>query len=165
MWDVQRQMELMQSMGNPLLVFSLVGVALLFGCDCRHKVAPFESGKARVVVLYDFDPRESPNYSVVPTNVISQTLKPEEVKLLFANTKKESLHVWKGAMLGVVQCEGGAEYHLAISSFGGFARVLETGQGIRFVGVSGVEYERIKDAVLTDVFIPERQRKNRANGR
>jgi hypothetical protein len=123
------------------------------------------STNVQSLVLYDVDPREVPNYSNLLTNVSSHSLKPEEVQLLFANTKEESLHIWKGALLGVAQCEDGTKYHLAISNFGGFARVLETGQSIRFVGASGMEWERIQSAVLRDEFIPARQRRNQAEGR
>ncbi|MEI8289220.1 MAG: hypothetical protein WCH99_07070 [Verrucomicrobiota bacterium] len=65
--------------------------------------------------------------------------------------------------LAVIICNDGKEYNLAVSYYGGFSRVLETGQGIRFVGASEVEYERITGAAMRDVFIPERQRKNRTN--
>ena len=117
------------------------------------------------LVLYDVDPREIPNYSNLLSNISSQPLKVEEVKLLFANTTDESLHIWKGALLGVARCKDGTKYHLAISHFGGFARVLETGQSVRFVGTSAKELERIQSAALRDVFIPARQRRNQAERR
>ena len=117
------------------------------------------------LVLYDVNPREVRNYSNLLTNASSQLLRAEEVKLLFANTTDESLNVWKGALLGVAQCKDGTKYHLAISHLGGFARVLETGQSVRFVGASGTELERIQSAVLRDVFIPARQRRNQAEER
>jgi hypothetical protein len=85
--------------------------------------------------------------------------------MLFANTTDESLHIWKGALLGVVECNDGRKYHLAISHFGGFARVLETSQNVRFVGASGTELERIQSAAFRDVFVPARQQRNRAENR
>lgn len=146
-------------------VLSVVSAALfVVGCSSGKSPA-MNTANVQSLVLYDVDPREVPNYSNLLTNLSSHSLKPEEVQLLFANTKEESLHIWKGALLGVAQCEDGREYHLAISNFGGFARVLETGQSIRFVGMSGTEWERIQSAALRDVFIPARQRRNQAEGR
>jgi len=138
---------------------------LVGGCNSGGKSPAMNTANVQSLVLYDVDPRVVPNYSNLLTNVSSHPLKPEEVHLLFANTKEESLHIWKGALLGVAQCKDGTKYHLAISNFGGFARVLETGQSIRFVGASGTEWERIQSAVLREVFIPARQRKNQAEGR
>src|SRR5262245_22454417 len=144
-------------------ILSLLMIFLFAGCDRGGNPTGFNPAKAKSVVLYDIDPREIRNYSEKVANVSAYPLKPEEVQLLFANTKTDSLNIWKGAFLGVVKCEDGKEYHLAISNFGRFAKVLETGQGIKFDGASGVEYERIKGVALRNVFIPERQRRNQAN--
>jgi hypothetical protein len=146
-------------------VFALAYAVWIAGCNSGGKSPAMNPTNVQSLVLYDVDPREVPNYSNLLTNVSSQPLKAEEVKLLFANTTDESLHIWKDALLGVAQCKDGAKYHLAISYFGGFARVLENGQSIRFVGASGTELERIQSAALRDVFIPARQRKNQAEGR
>ncbi|MCL5096850.1 MAG: hypothetical protein M1608_04865 [Candidatus Omnitrophica bacterium] len=135
------------------------------GCNSGGKSSAMNSTNVQSLVLYDLDPRKVSNYSDLLTKVSSHSLKPEEVQLLFANTKEESLHIWKGALLGVLQCKDGTKYHLAISNFGGFVRVLETGQSIRFVGASGTEWERIQSAVLRDVFIPARQRRNQGEER
>lgn len=144
----------------------LIVSAALFVVGCNSGKPPaMNTANVQSFVLYDVDPREVPNYSNLLNNLSSHSLKPEEVQLLFANTKEESLHIWKGALLGVAECKDGTKYHLAISNFGGFARVLETGQSIRFVGASGVEWERIQSVVLRDVFIPARQRRNQAEGR
>jgi hypothetical protein len=144
---------------------SSVCCALILGCNSGVKPPTMKPADVQSLVLYDVDLREVPNYSNLLTNVSSQPLKAEEVRLMFANTTDESLHIWKGALLGVAQCKDGTKYHLAISHFGGFARVLETGQSMRFVGASGTELERIKSAALRDVFIPARQQKNQAEGR
>jgi len=148
--------------GIMLVVSAAVVVA---GCNSGGKSPAMNTTNVQSLVLYDVDPREVPNYSDLLTNLSSHPLKPQEVQLVFANTKEESLHIWKGALLGVAECKDGRKYHLAISNFGGFARVLETGQSIRFVGASGVEWERIQSVALRDVFIPARQRKNQAEGR
>lgn len=139
--------------------------ALIVGCNSGGESSTMKPADVQSLVLYDVDPKEVPNYSNLLTNVSSQPLKAEEVKLIFANTTDESLHIWKGALLGVAQCKDGTKYHLAISHFGGFARVLETGQSIRFVGASGTELERIKSAALRGVFIPARQQRNQAERR
>jgi hypothetical protein len=145
--------------------FAVAFAVLIVGCNSGGKLPAMNPANVQSLVLYDVDPREVPNYSNLLTNVSSQPLKAEEVQLLFANTTDESLNIWKGAYLGVAQCKDGTKYHLAISYFGGFARVLETGQSIRFVGAPGTELERIQSAALRDVFIPARQRKNQAEGR
>jgi len=146
-----------------LLVVS--AAAFVAGCNSGGKSPAMNTANVQSLVLYDVDPREVPNYSNLLTNLSSHPLKTQEVQLLFTNTKEESLHIWKGALLGVAECKDGRKYHLAISNFGGFARVLETGQSIRFVGASGVEWERIQSVALRDVFIPARQRRNQAEGR
>ena len=144
----------------------IVVLAFLVGSyNSCGKFPAMKSSDVQSLVLYDVDPRKDPNYSNLLINVNSHALKTDETQLLFAHTKEESLHIWKGALLGVVQCKDGRIYHLAISSFGGFVRVLETGQSIRFVGASSIEWERIQTAVLRDVFIPGRNRKNQAEGR
>lgn len=143
--------------------FALAFAVLIIGCNSGKP--PMNPANVQSFVLYDVDPRGASNYSNLLTNASSQPLRTEEVKLLFANTTDESLFVWKGSFLGVAQCKDGTKYHLAMSYYGGFARVLETGQSIRFVGASGTELERIQSAALRDVFIPARQRKNQAEGR
>jgi hypothetical protein len=146
-------------------VFAFAFAALVVGCNSGGKSPTMKPADVQSLVLYDVDPRQVPNYSSLLTNVSSRPLQGEEVKLLFANTTDESLHIWKGALLGVAQCKDGTKYHLAISHFGGFARVLETGQSVRFVGASGTELEQIQSAALRDVFIPARQRRNQTEGR
>lgn len=155
---------------NPFKRYSfcvLIAVLALLvgGCNSRGKYPAMKSTNVQSLVLYDVDPWKVPDYSSLLTNACSHALQPEEVQLLFANTKEESLNIWKGALLGVIQCKDSTKYHLAISYFGGFIRILETGQSIRFVGASSIEWKRIQVAVMGDVFIPARQRRNQAEGR
>jgi len=89
---------------------------------------------------------------------------PGQVNLTFANTAEESLPIWEGACLGQAQRKDGRKYHMAISYLGEYVRVLETGQKIRFAGTSEVEFERVKAAAWREAFIPERQRRNQAEG-
>lgn len=142
-----------------------LAVGLVFLNSFRSKVPAMIPADVRSLALYDVDPRFDPNYLNLISNMRSYSPTPGQVKLIFANTADESLLIWKGACLGVAQCNDGRKYHLAISYFGEYARVLETGQRIRFVEASAVEFDRVKAAAWEEVFLPERRRRNEADGR
>ena len=136
-----------------LLALSVLPVMIFFtGCGREGGNVAFDPAKIKSVVLYDIDPKEGQNYSEQISTVSSYPLKPEQITSLFANKKEESLKTWQGAFLGVVEFHDGKESHLAISIFGGFARVLGTGEQMRFYDASRIEYEQIKNHVLRNVF-------------
>jgi hypothetical protein len=142
---------------NLLYIFSFILITILVdGCNSANKTTNMDIANVKSLSVYDIDPKEVADYSNRLSNVSSYQLKHEEVQLLFANTKEESTSIWKGSFLGIVGCKDGTKFHLAISYYGGFIHVLETGQKIRFVGASGVEWDRIQNAVLRDIFIPAR---------
>ncbi len=136
-----------------VLTISILPLILLFaGCGKSGNGAAFDPAKIKSVVLYDIDPKEGENYSEQIAKVSSYALKPEQITSLFADHRKESLETWQGAFLGVVQFHDGKESQLAISIFGGFARVLATGQQVRFYDASRIEYEQITKHVMRNVF-------------
>lgn len=142
----------------------LAVVTLIMGCNQRSRMPPLQPSDVELLVLYDVDPRAQLHYSNLLTEASSYPLSRDEVIKVFANTTNERLLLWKGSFLGVAQCKDGKVYHLAISYYGGYARVLETGQSLRFVGPSGAELERILRAALDEVFVPERRRRNSIEG-
>jgi len=136
-----------------ILTISILPLILFFtGCGRSGSGAAFDPAKIKSVVLYDIDPKEGENYSEQLAKVSSYALKPEQIASLFAEKREESLKTWQGAFLGVVQFHDGKESHLAFSIFGGFARVLATGQQIRFYEGSRIEYEQITKHVMRNVF-------------
>ena len=136
--------------------FAVFFIFLSSACRPNGSSTMITPANIRSVTLYDIDPREVLNYSNRLSTASSYVLKREEIDGLFGNTTTESLHVWKGSMLGIVELDNGEKHDIAISHFGGYARVIKTGVGIRFTGSSAAKWEEIQRVVLREQFIPNR---------
>lgn len=88
----------------------------------------FHPTDVQSLVLYDLNPFQNRDYITSYTNTSRYALTPVKTQMLFAQTEREPLTIWKGAFLGVVATRHGRTFHLAVSNYGRFARVLETGE-------------------------------------
>jgi len=142
---------------NKIKIFTAI-IFLLFGCNLSSDRSNIRPENIKQIKIYDIDPKKSVNSTIGSLSGVSHvTLTKQQSKSLFSAVEEGGNRIWKGAFLAVVECDGGVQYHLAISYYDCFFKVLETGEMFKFVKESQDECQQIIKNALHQVFIPSRK--------
>ena len=138
-----------------MIVVFAIGGLLLTVRQMSRKTKRFQPERVIFAAFYDLNPRKIRGNERVQ-QAKGYVLSPSNARLLFASTERDDTLLLKGTFLGIVRYEDGQEFQLAISNYGGFFKVIDTGEQFRFTALSHSIYENQRSAALTNVWYLER---------